>query len=152
MHIYQPPKALPYKRKELDAAKKFLDDIGDGDISQKRLADAMEKYALEERSADGSSLFLDSGYFATMGSFRDIDEYAVPCILDRDLDQVEQLIESKPKKPYDGFIINVPYEAVNPSDEKPSWLPKYLGVAQWEDNYDERAGFSTKNLEEVDLG
>jgi hypothetical protein len=27
-----------------------------------------------------------------------------------------------------------------------------LGVAQWEGNYDMRSGFSTKNLEEVDLG
>jgi CRISPR-associated endonuclease/helicase Cas3 len=97
--------------------------------------------------------FFTSGYFATMGSFRDTDEFAIPCILDRDLDEVKKLIESKPKKlPYDGFLVNVPRKDVNPPEDKPSWLPKYLGVAQWEGNYHERSGFSTENLEKVNLG
>ena len=152
LHIYKPPKDLPYDRKELGTAAKFIDELGSGDISQKRLAEALEKFANEERKADGLPSFFTSGYFATAGSFRDTDEYSVPCILDRDLDEVKRLIESKPKKPYDGFIINVPRKGVNPPDDKPSWLPKYLGVAQWEGNYDMRSGFSTKNLEEVDLG
>ena len=152
LHIYKPPKDLPYERKELGTAEKFINELGSGDISQKRLAEALEKFANEERKADGLPSFFTSGYFATAGSFRDTDEYSVPCILDRDLDEVKRLIESKPKKPYDGFIINVPRKGVNPPDDKPSWLPKYLGVAQWEGNYDMRSGFSTKNLEEVDLG
>ncbi|MEB3309914.1 MAG: CRISPR-associated helicase Cas3' [Snowella sp.] len=150
LHIYKPPKDLPYDRKELEAAQKFLDELGSGDISQKRLAEALEKFANEERKADGLPSFFTSGYFATMGSFRDTDEYALPCVLDRDLEIVKNLIENK--KPYDGFIINVPHKDVSPPDDKPSWLPKYLGIAQWEDNYDERSGFSTKNLKEVDLG
>jgi len=152
LHIYKPPKDLPYDRKELGTAEKFINELGSGDISQKRLADALEKFANEERKADGLPSFFTSGYFATAGSFRDTDEYSVPCILDRDLDEVKRLIEFKPKKPYDGFIINVPRKGVTPPDDKPSWLPKYLGVAQWEGNYDMRSGFSTKNLEEVDLG
>jgi CRISPR-associated endonuclease/helicase Cas3 len=152
LHIYKPPKDLPYDRKELGTAEKFIYELGSGDISQKRLADALEKFANEERKADGLPSFFTSGYFAVAGRFRDTDEYAVPCILDRDLDEVKRLIESRPKKPYDGFIINVPRKGVNPPDDKPSWLPKYLGVAQWEGNYDMRSGFSTKNLEEVDLG
>ena len=152
LHIYKPPKDLPYDRQELGRAETFINELGRGDISQKRLAEALEKFANEERKADGLPSFFTSGYFATMGSFRDTDEFAVPCILDLDLNQVKQLMESKPKKPYDGLIINVPRKGVNPSDDKPSWLPKYLGVAQWEGNYNERSGFSTKNLEEVDLG
>lgn len=152
LHIYKPPKDLPYDRKQLESSQKFLDELGSGDISQKRLAEALEKFANEERKADGLPSFFTSGYFATMGSFRDTDEFALPCILDRDLEEVKKCIESKPKKPYDGFIINVPRKGVNPSDDKPSWLPKYLEVAQWEGNYDERSGFSTKNLKEVDLG
>ncbi len=147
LHIYDPPGILPYKREELEAARKFINDLGDGDISQKRLADAMEKYTLEERSSDGSSRFLDSGYFATMGSFRDTDEYAVPCILDRDLDEVEALF--KDRKPYDGYKINVPETWAK--GDRPSWLPRYLKVAQWEGHYDERSGFQTKPLEEVKL-
>lgn len=152
LHIYKPPKDLPYDRKELELSQKFLDEIGYGDMSQKRLAIALEKFANEERKADGLPSFFTSGYFATMGSFRDTDEYALPCVLDHDLAEVKKCIESKPKKPYDGFIINVPRKGVNPPEDKPSWLPKYLGVAQWEGNYDKRSGFSTKNLEEVDLG
>jgi CRISPR-associated endonuclease/helicase Cas3 len=152
LHIYKPPKDLPYDRKELGTAEKFIHELGSGDISQKRLADALEKFANEERKADGLPSFFTSGYFAVAGSFRDTDEYAVPCILDRDLETVKDCMESRPKKPYDGFMINVPRKGVNPPDNKPSWLPKYLGVAQWEGNYDMRSGFSTKNLEEVDLG
>jgi CRISPR-associated endonuclease/helicase Cas3 len=152
LHIYKPPKDLPYDRKELGTAENFINELGSGDISQKRLAEALEKFANEERKADGLPSFFTSGYFATAGSFRDTDEYSVPCILDRDMEKVKECIESRPKKPYDGFIINVPRKGVNPPDEKPSWLPKYLGVAQWEGNYNVRSGFSTKNLEEVDLG
>jgi CRISPR-associated endonuclease/helicase Cas3 len=152
LHIYKPPKDLPYDRKELETAQRFLDELGIGDISQKRLAVALEKFANEERKADGLPSFFTSGYFATMGSFRDTNEYALPCVLDRDLKEVRALMESRPKKPYDGFIINVPRKGINSPDDKPSWLPKYLGVAQWEGNYDERSGFSTKNLEEVNLG
>ncbi|CBN58992.1 MULTISPECIES: CRISPR-associated helicase/endonuclease Cas3 [Kamptonema] len=147
LHIYEPPKALPYNREELDAARKFINDLGEGDISQKRLADTMEKYTPEERSSDGSSRFLDSGYFATMGSFRDTDEYAVPCILDRDLDEVEKRI--KKHQPYDGYKINVPETWAK--GDRPSWLPRYLKVAEWEGHYDERSGFQTKPLEDVKL-
>ncbi len=152
LHIYEPPKDLPYERKEIETAKRFLDELGIGDISQKRLAVALEKFANEERKADGLPSFFTSGYFAIMGSFRDTNEYAVPCVLDRDLEKLKTLVESRPKKPYDGFIINVPRKGLNPPDDKPSWLPKYLGVAQWEGNYDKKSGFSTKNLEEVNLG
>ena len=151
LHIYKPPKDLPYDRKELCTAAKFIEELGSGDISQKRLAEALEKFANEERKADGLPSFFTSGYFATAGSFRDTDEYSVPCILDRDMEKVKECMESRPKKPYDGFIINVPRKGVNPPDEKPSWLPKYLGVAQWEGNYNMRSGFSTKNLEDVAL-
>lgn len=152
LHIYKPPKDLPYDRQELGTAERFINELGSGDISQKRLADALEKFANEERKADGLPSFFTSGYFAVAGSFRDTDEYAVPCILDRDLKEVKQLMESKPKKLYDGFIINVPHKGVNPPEDKPSWLPKYLGVAQWDGNYDVRTGFSIRNLEEVNLG
>lgn len=152
LHIYKPPKDLPYDRKEIETAQRFLAELGSGDVSQKRLAEALEKFANEEPKADGLPSFFTSGYFATMGSFRDTDEYALPCVLDRDLDEVKTLMESRPKKPYDGFIISVPHKGINPPENQPSWLPKYLGVAQWEGNYDVRSGFSTKNLEEVDLG
>jgi len=150
LYAYKPPNNLPYDRQEIETAEKFINELGSGDISQKRLAEALEKFANEERKADGLPSFFTSGYFAVAGNFRDTDEFSLPCILDRDLETVKQCIESK--KPYDGFVINVPRKSINPPDDKLKWLPKYLSVAQWEGNYNERSGFSTKNLERVDLG
>ncbi len=147
LHIYQPPKSLPYKQEELEAAKAFLEKLGSRDVSQQLMAEALEEYALAERSSDGSSRFLEGGYFAIPGDFRDTEEFAVPCILDQDLDAVEALI--KLRKPYDGFKINVPHKWADFSNSKPKWLPKYLGVASWE-RYDPKRGFLTK--EDVELG
>ncbi len=143
LYAYKPPSNSPYDRQELVTAERFINELGSGDISQKRLAEALEKFANEERKADGLPSFFTSGYFAVAGNFRDTDEFSVPCILDRDLETVEQCI--KYKKPYDGFVINVPRKSISPPEDKPSWLPKCLSVAQWEGNYDERSGFSTKN-------
>lgn len=147
LHVYQPPRALPYNNKELEAAEAFLKELGSRDVSQQVMAEAMERYALTERIADGSARFLESGYFATPGVFRDADDFAIPCILNRDFDAVEALIESR--KPYDGFIINVPKKWVESGDTRPNWLPKYLGIASWE-YYNPERGFLTK--EDVELG
>lgn len=147
LHVYQPPENLPYNKKELDAAAAFLQKIGNSAVSQRALAEALEEYALAERDADGSARFLDSGYFATPGAFRDADDFAVPCILDQDLEDVMALIESH--KPYDGFKINVPKKWANFEGKRPDKFPKYLGIASWE-NYDLERGFL--NQEGVDLG
>lgn len=147
LHIYNPPKALPYEREELEGAKAFLHELGSRDVSQQAMAEALERYSLPERSADGSARFVDSGYYAISGKYRDTEDFAVPCILDQDLDEVKALMESK--KPYDGFKINVPKKWADFSNSKPNWLPKYLGVASWE-RYDQKRGFLTN--EDVELG
>lgn len=150
LHVYHPPKALPYSVKELEVAEAFLQELGNSDVSQRAMAEAMERYALAERSSDGSARFLESGYFATPGVFRDADDFAVPCILDRDFNAVEALIKSG--KPYDGFKINIPEKwpkAWAESNTKPDWLPKYLHVASWE-RYSPERGFLTE--EDVELG
>jgi len=94
------------------------------------MADLLEELSLKEREADGSARFLDGGYFATRGAFRDTDDFTHPCILNSDLEQVKASIDER--KPYDGFIVGVPKRFADMSETKPSWLPKYLGIANAE--------------------
>lgn len=152
LHPYSPPSNKPYHKDELEVTKVFLKSLGTDIINQYQLANALEQYAQSERKADGSASFLESGYYATPGSFRDTEEFAVPCILDRDLDVVKQILDSAKKYEKEKFIINVPKKWANQRTEEHCWLPKYLGVAQWEGHYDENRGFITKSLDEVELG
>ena len=77
----------------------------------------------------------------------------MPCILDRDLEQVKAILKSTKKHEKEKFIINVPRKWANQDTEHHSWLPKYLGVALWDGHYDNpERGFVTKPLEEVNLG
>jgi CRISPR-associated endonuclease/helicase Cas3 len=155
LHPYMPPDDKPYQKDDLEKAKTFLKSFETEMVNQYQLANALEIYARSERCADGNASFLDSGYYATPGSFRDTDEFAVPCILDCDLDAVEGLI--KARKPYDGFKVNVPHKWVKvwleEGNSRPSWIPKYLNVvSDAPDRYKEDQGFITKSWEEVDLG
>jgi CRISPR-associated endonuclease/helicase Cas3 len=152
LHVYEPPSNLPYSKEELSAARTFLDELGTTRISQHRLAQALEDHSRQERNADGSSLFLNSGYYATPGSFRDTEEFAVPCILDKDLEAVKAILDSPRKHEKEKFIINVHKKWANQRTDEHHWLPKYLEVAQWDGHYNELRGFVPQNLEEVDLG
>lgn len=126
LHTYQPEKPLPYTPEDINAANEFLNELGSGDVSQRRMADLLETHSLGEPKADGSARFLEGGYFATSGVFRDIDEYTHPCILDSDIDVVKAIRDDH--KPYDGFVVSVPRKHVGES--RPEWLPKYLGIAE----------------------
>jgi CRISPR-associated endonuclease/helicase Cas3 len=140
---YQPEKALPYDAKELEVAATFLAEFGTGDVSQRQLAEALERHAKGEPLSDGNARFLESGYFAVRGEFRDIDEFALPCVLTTDLDKVKPL--AKERKTFDGYIVNVPKSHVlKPEDvERPAWLPKYLNLANG-DLYSRKRGFLTE--------
>jgi CRISPR-associated endonuclease/helicase Cas3 len=152
LHTYAPPKNLPYQKDELEDAKQFLQELSHAEVSQRQFAQALENYSPPERETDGSARFLESGYYAIPGNFRDTDEFSVPCILDKDLDAVKVILDSSEKYRKEPFIINVPKKWVNPKDSYPSWLPKHLSVATWEGHYDEDSGFMTKSVEEVELG
>jgi CRISPR-associated endonuclease/helicase Cas3 len=152
LHVYEPPSNLPYSKEELSAARTFLGELGTARISQHRLAQALEDHSRQERKADGSSPFLTSGYYAIPGSFRDTEEFAVPCILDKDLEAVKAILDSPEKHEKEKYIINVPKRWANKRTEEHHWLPKYLGVATWDGHYDEKQGFTTKSSEEVELG
>jgi len=102
------------------------------------MAELLEIHALGEPQPDGSARFLESGYFATPGAFRDADDYTKPCILDCDLETVQGLRAER--KPYDGYIVGVPHKMIEDRTNSPSWLPKFLGVAH-ADFYDTDRGF-----------
>lgn len=140
LHTYYPEKSLPYTEEEIQAATSFLKEIGSGDVSQRDMADLLEDLSLKEREADGSARFLDAGYFATRGAFRDTDDYTHHCVLNSDLEQVKACIDER--KPYllHGFIVGVPKRFADVSDTRPSWLPKYLGIAN-ADFYSPDRGF-----------
>ncbi|MDX2033395.1 MAG: CRISPR-associated helicase Cas3' [Blastocatellia bacterium] len=140
---YPPEKALPYTKEELVAATTFLAEFGTNDVSQRQLAESLTLHAIDESQSDGSARFLESGYFAVRGDFRDTDEFAIPCILTTDLDEVKKCITAR--QPLDGFIVNVPksYVLKVEDTERPARLPKYLGLANG-DLYCRRRGFLTE--------
>ncbi len=138
LYTYEPECVMPYTREELQIAKVFLADLGTGDVSQRKMAELLEIHALRDPQADGSARFLDGGYFATPGVFRDVDDYTAPCILDIDLETVQGLLAER--KPYDGYVVGVPHRIVADRTNTPSWLPKFLGVAS-ADCYDKDRGF-----------
>jgi CRISPR-associated endonuclease/helicase Cas3 len=146
---YRAEKDQPYQKEELDAAAEFLAELGTGDVSQRELAEALQRHAKGEPLSDCSARFLDSGYFAVRGEFRDIDDFSRPCVLtsdtpkNNDLAAVKACIDAD--KSYDGFLINVPKSHVlKPGDvERPAWLPKYLNLANGA-LYCKKRGFLTE--------
>jgi len=144
--VYRPENEKPYTKQEISDAQNFLRDLGDEAISQRMMAEMLEKHAQPQRIADGSARLLEGGYYATPGMFRDIDEFTKPAILNKDLAEVKAYLDAK--KPYDALVINVPEKFANAIEERPSWLPKYLGIAS-EQFYDPQFGFMT-DPEEAD--
>ncbi len=136
--VYKPPKAKPYEREVLDAARDFLAELGDGETSQKRLAECLDRFAPKEARADGSARFLDSGYYATAGSLRDIEEFNESCVLDADLAALEPIVKSR--QPWDAFVVPVPRGEVLDDGQRPAWLPKWVKVARAA-RYDDAYGY-----------
>jgi CRISPR-associated endonuclease/helicase Cas3 len=138
LYTYKPESSSPYTQEEIHVAAAFLADMGTGDVSQRRMAELLEAHSIREPQADGSARFLDGGYFATPGVFRDADDFTNPCILDCDLETVKGLLEAR--KPYDGYVVGVPHKMIEDRTSYPSWLPKFLGIARSE-FYDKERGF-----------
>jgi CRISPR-associated endonuclease/helicase Cas3 len=141
LYTYAPEDNQPYFKEELEIAKAFLEEIGARDVSQAELAALLEKHSWDEPASDNTAKFLESGYFATPGKFREADEFALPCVLDSDLAVLETKINAK--EPYDGYVVNVP----NPlkrfpelNEQRPSWLPKHIYLAA-HNFYQEQRGF-----------
>ena len=87
--------------------------------------------------------FLDSGPYAEgkEESFRDIDEFTVPCILDDDEARRESSRRSEPKESIDGYIVPVPrWFATEPRSRSISTSRAGSRIAEMS-RYDDRIGF-----------
>lgn len=140
---YAPEKEIPYVSQELREAKAFLESIGNRRVSQAELTVLLEKHTSSVVRADDSSSFVSGGYFAVPGNFRDIDEYALPCILDDAETFAEVQSRLRTRKSIDGFVVNVPrpdklFPEQNAS--RPAWLPRHLYLADHR-HYDAKRGF-----------
>jgi len=133
--------AKPYALSDLVAAREFVHAVAGMDVSQRRLADELEKHAQNAPQPRDAARFLTEGYFATPGEFRDTDDISRPCILNRDLVEAKALFDAR--APIDGFVVPVPRGQVLPDEDKPSWLPAFYGVAP-ADDYDKQYGFEMR--------
>ena len=88
--------------------------------------------------------FLDSGPYAEAGqeSFRESDEFTVPCVLDHDQQKVLGAIADR--KPIDGFIVPVPRRLARPSGPGASAVPRWLSIADGF-RYDPLIGFDDRD-------
>lgn len=156
IHLYEPDRAAPYDKEELDAAREFLEALGvrsgapGVELGQRRLAEEFEQHTLREPDVTDSAIFLTSGYYATSDDFRDIEQIGVSCVLDRDIGNIEDAWRAKGArerrgKPVlddilPGYEVSVPRKHVLREAVRPAWLPRYLEIAP-ADRYCEDLGF-----------
>lgn len=133
---YDPGSPAPYDRDDLAAASRFLAELGDREISQRDLAVALENHALPERSASGSTAFVNGGYFAVSGELRDSDDIGAPAILDCDITRFRDLKQRK--QPTDGLQLTVPKQHARAAEG--AGLPVWLQIADG-NRYDPWLGF-----------
>ena len=144
IYIYPPQNHLPYQKRDLDATTAFLAEVGRGDISQRTLAEALERHAPREPEPDHSARFIGSGYFAIPGSFRDEDDFSAQCILDSDLEKIARHAGDAiaRKRALTRLGLPVPRRHILADFTKPEWLPPYLEIAPGH-CYDPSLGFVT---------
>ena len=140
----QPGKEKPYEPNELAAAERFINDLVGRDVCQEELERAYARHDIREVEPEKLCPFLDSGPYAEAReeSFRDDNEFTVPCVLDYDVRKVTSAIARK--ESIDGFVVPVPrYLASQPGPG--SGLPRWLSVAEG-CRYDRLAGFDGRPL------
>lgn len=143
---YAPQGAAPYTEAELASSEAMLCALGSGAVCQRRLAEALEAleaHARGEPEPSGSTRFLEAGYFATPGSFRDGEDFTRPCVLDKDLKQAGVLREAG--RQWDGLIVSVPKRCVAKDVARPPWLPAHVGIAHGA-AYDAWSGFHAEEI------
>ncbi len=134
--IYKAEKELPYEKEDILASENFINHLAKMDLSQKDLADNMDKFSPTQPKPIEYSQFVSSDYYVTSEEYRDIEEFTEQCVLNSDLNAVEKcLIE---KKPIDEFILPAPKKMILKED-KPKFLPQYLSVTDSK-NYNSELG------------
>jgi CRISPR-associated endonuclease/helicase Cas3 len=139
--LYAPEQNVPYAKQEIEASRRAAEELGTAAerVSQRMLAELLEKHSADEARRDNVGRLLSSGWYAVPGSLRDEDDFARPCVLDEDLPRV--LAKLKAKEHINDFLVPVPKRcAIDVEDERRRGLPAWYGVARSED-YCEELGF-----------
>lgn len=124
---YPPKSILPYSKEELGGAAELLAALDSGPVSQARLAQLLQLHAPARPLSRDESSFLESGYYAVPGNFREADDYARRAVLDVDLPAV--LAAAKARRPIDGWMLSVPRRHLMEKGEDAAELPDYIGIA-----------------------
>lgn len=149
VYLYSPPDDAPYSKQDMAAARAFVNALRasgafgapGGGTSQRQLAEALERHVPPEtRASSDNARFLEGGYFAEPGSFRDVDDYGATCVLDSDLATLEPLSAERDWRELHlpGYLITVPRRHAR--DDRPAWLPPYIRIAAG-DRYSPDRGF-----------
>ncbi len=128
--IYRPDNEKPYDDAALAGLGDFLAAIVGKDwLTQEDLEQALAQIPMPAELGRDCR-FLTSGPFALSGeqSFRDIDEFTVPAILDRDVLAFHAMRERR--EPTDGLVVPAPrwFAKANAPPNRPAGLPDYLHV------------------------
>src|SRR5262249_55949558 len=113
-YVVEPENEAPYHTPgfegELAAAREFVGSLNGRDVSQADLDAAYREVDPGRPEPERSCRFLDSGPYALAGegSFRDIEEFTTPCVLESDVDEVLARVNSRPRRPFDGLVVPVP--------------------------------------------
>jgi CRISPR-associated endonuclease/helicase Cas3 len=149
-------KEKPYEKPELEAAMKFVDKIVGRSISQDELERIYADCDPSEVEPEMLCPFLDSGPYAVAKeeSFREIDEYTVPCVLDKDLERhVAEILQSRDptERVIDGYIVPVPRRFATEPKPEAKWFPRWLSVARMS-AYEQSDGFDERKLTPIGGG
>ena len=132
VYFYAPENEKPYSVADLEGTHDFLMSLVLKErVSQKDLENSLREFGPRAADIPKASNFLHSGPYALSGdeSFRDIDQFTVPAILDCDIQEFHELRSRG--KPTDGLVVPVPnqkkyfVDKTNDSEQ----LPRFLRVA-----------------------
>ncbi len=132
IYVYTPTNNDPYSPQDLDGVAHFLAKLsGLPRVSQSALEDALREFGPSRPDIPKASSFLESGAYAMSGdeSFRDIEQFTMPAILDSDVEEFLRL--QSLRSPTDGFIVPVPNQKKYFLDQEdfPQRIPRYLRIA-----------------------
>jgi CRISPR-associated endonuclease/helicase Cas3 len=144
----EPGKEKPYEKEELDVAKRFVNRLNGRDVSQDMLDRIYKRCDPREIEFEKVCPFLDSGPYAEAGeeSFRESDDFAVPCILDHDVENVLSSLRERDlakRRLIDGLVVPVPRRYANEPRPGVSYFPRWLSVAS-QSRYDSLIGFDDR--------
>jgi hypothetical protein len=141
--VYRPSDDRPYDRDALLGVDEFVAHLTAlGEVSQSQLEEGLRRAPEPPPVGDKACRFVESGPYALTReeSFRDIEEFCVPAVLES---QVETFLDLQEQGgPTAGLILPMPRKLRGRPDAR---LPSYLAVAP-DPHYHPAIGFCEKPI------